>query len=185
MAKKEKEPQITLTREYIVPLRREWMKVAYYKRAARAIKALKKFIAKHMKVEERDLRKVKLDKWLNNEIWYRGIRKPLHKVKVKAEKYNNGIVKVSLAEIPEILKFKIDREKKLKEAGEKIKAEKKEEKKEEIKEKTEEEKKEIEEKEKSGVEAGLKEAETQATQVKHETKMKRQPKHQFRQALRK
>ncbi len=185
--KKEAEPKIALEREYIVPLRRSWLKVPKIRRVPRAVKALKQFIAKHMKVEDREIKKVKLDKWLNNELWFRGIKKPVHKIKVKVSKLDNGIVNVSLAEIPKILRFKIDKEKKMKEAAEKVKAEKKVEevKKPEEEVKTEEEKKEEVEKEKAVVEAGLKQADKAAKQVKHETKMKHEPKHQFRQALKK
>ena len=46
-------------REYIIPLRREWQKVANYRRTGRAVKEIKKFIAKHMKVPDRDFSKVK------------------------------------------------------------------------------------------------------------------------------
>ena len=66
-----------LEREYIIPLRSEWRKVANYRRTGRAVKAIKKFIAKHMKVPDRDLDKVKLDMYLNNELWFRGRKKPL------------------------------------------------------------------------------------------------------------
>ena len=58
---KKSEAKLVLEREYIVPLRREWLKVAKFKRANRAVKALKKFLARHMKVYDRDLRKIKLD----------------------------------------------------------------------------------------------------------------------------
>jgi hypothetical protein len=34
----------TTQREYVIPLRRECLKVPYYERTARAIKAIKKFI---------------------------------------------------------------------------------------------------------------------------------------------
>ncbi|MEK6835469.1 MAG: hypothetical protein AABX55_00395, partial [Nanoarchaeota archaeon] len=44
---------------------------------------LKEFIARHMKVENRDLNKVKIDKDLNQFMWARGIRKHPHKIKVK------------------------------------------------------------------------------------------------------
>ena len=169
MAKKEAEPKIVLEREYIVPLRKEWLKVAEYKRVARAVKALKQFIAKHMKVEERELKKVKIDKWLNHEMWFRGIKKPVAKIKVTAIKFDSGIVKVSLVDIPKILQFKIDKEKKSKQEAEKVKAEKVEEKKEEkAEERTEEEKKEEVEKEKSVVEADLMRQEKQAKQMKHQ-----------------
>src|SRR3989338_11580624 len=98
MAKADKKDEkIMLEREYIIPLRREWLKVPRYKRASKAIKAIKQFLARHMKVEDRDVRKVKLDKFLNEEIWFRGIKKPPAKIKVKVRKYSDR-VEVELAE---------------------------------------------------------------------------------------
>lgn len=112
MAKKTAEPKIMLEREYIVPLRRKWLKVAKYKRANKAVKALKEFIARHMKIYDRDLRKVKIDVVLNNELRFRGSRKPPAKIKIKAIKFDNEIVRVEPVEIPEHIKFLRLREKK-------------------------------------------------------------------------
>jgi large subunit ribosomal protein L31e len=168
MAKKEKEPQVVLEREYIVPLRKEWLKVPEYKRANKAVKAIKQFMIRHMKIYDRDLNKVKIDKILNNEIRFRGMRKPPTKIKVKARKYDDGIVRVELSEIPQIIQYQLKRERKEAEESKKIKEKKKAEKKEEKKE--EEKPEEIEEKEEkkeSTVEAGLKKAKQQATQMKH------------------
>jgi len=111
MAKpKTKEPQPTLEREYIVPLRKGWLKVPKYKRANKAIKTLKEFLAKHMKIYDRDLRKIKIDINLNNEIRFRGMEKPPTKIKVKAIKYDDGIVRVELSKLPKILQYKKARE---------------------------------------------------------------------------
>ena len=178
-----------MEREYVVPLRMKFLRTPKYRRVPKAIKALKEFIARHMKVEERDLRKVKIDKYLNEELWFRGIRKPAGKIKVKVKKYDSGIVKVELAEIPEKVKWKIEREKREKEkvkkkVEEKKAEEKAEEKKESIEEKVEE-KKEEKEKEKSVIETGLKEADEKAKEVKHEIKLSKKPKHPVRMALKK
>ena len=131
-----KEVKPELVREYVVPLRKSFTRVPEYKKAKKAVKYLKQFLAKHMKVEDRDLNKVKIDKYLNNEIWHRGIRKPLPRVKVIAEK-KEGIVYVRLAEVPEIVKFKMARdEKKIKKVDKKAieKVKKNEDKEKEIKE---------------------------------------------------
>ncbi len=176
MAEKQKEPKIILEREYIVPLRRQWLKVAEFKRANRAVKELKRFLAKHMKVYDRDLRKIKIDNDLNNEMRFRGIRKPPAKIRVKAKKFDNGIVRASLVEIPEHIKYARIREAKLKKEIEK-KVEKIEEKKEETKEtkdtevkEDKEKKEETKEKEEASKEAGLKISEEQAKQQKHVSK---------------
>ena len=52
MAKKEAEPKVTLERTYIIPLRREWLKVPEYKRTNKAVKAIRQFIVRHMKIYE-------------------------------------------------------------------------------------------------------------------------------------
>lgn len=203
MAEKEK-----LEREYVIPLRNKWKRVPRYKRANKAVKAIKEFLVKHMKIRDRDLNKVKIDMYLNEEIWFRGIKKPPSRIKVKAVK-ENDIVKAELYELPEKLKFKKAREdkrdtkalegiksKEVPPAPEKPEAEKsaesKEEgakkedsKKEETKEKTEE-KKDTEAKEKKSavVEAGQKMEKESARKAKHDVGGKtKQPKRQQRKAL--
>ena len=94
MAEKKQEAKVVLEREYIIPLRKEWLKVPKYKRASKAVKALKQFLARHMKNYDRDLRNIKIDQDLNNEIRFRGIKKPPAKIRVKAKKFDNVIVKV-------------------------------------------------------------------------------------------
>lgn len=172
MAKdKKSEPKIILEREYIVPLRKEWLKVPKYKRANKAVKALKQFMVKHMKIYDRDLRKIKVDIVLNNEIRFRGMKKPPAKIQVKAKKYDNDTVRVELVNIPKHIKFARLREERIKskvekkvEKKEEVKAES-EEKKEEAK--TEEKKKEAVEKGEASKEEGLKLAKEQAKQQKH------------------
>jgi large subunit ribosomal protein L31e len=144
-----------LEREYTVPLRSGFLKVPRYKRAKKAIKTLKEFLAKHMRVANRDLRKVKLDMYLNNEIWFRGIKKPLHKIKVKAVKHN-GIVTATLVDVPEVVSFAIARETKRKVLMERAKTKKPEKIKEEPKEAVEVEK---EDKNKDGVKDSVEEKE--------------------------
>jgi ribosomal protein L31E len=111
------ENKVLFEREYVVPLRREWLRVPSYMRATRAVKALKKFIAKHMKVYDRDLRKIKVDIYLNNEIRFRGMKHPPAKIKVKASKTADGVVRVYLANVPKVVEYKIAREARLKSEG--------------------------------------------------------------------
>ena len=91
-------------REYIIPLRRAVMKAARYDRSRIALRTIKRFIARHMRVAERDFSKIKLDVNLNNEIWYRGRKSPPAKIKVKAVK-ENDIVKVGFVEEPSRVLF--------------------------------------------------------------------------------
>lgn len=138
MAKKEIMETIVLEREYVVPLRKGFLKVPEYKRAAKAVKTLKEFIARHMKIYDRDLRRVKIDVLLNNEIRFRGMKKPPAKIRVKAQKFDVGIVKVFLVDIPSHIKFERLREEKKKEkVKKKVKEKEKSKKVEEKKEETE------------------------------------------------
>ena len=179
------EKKIELEREYIVPLRRKWRPTAFYKRVPKAIKALKIFIAKNMKVEERDVSSVKIDTLLNEEMWFRGIRNPPAKIKVKAKKYSDGSVTVELAEVPQVLKFKAEKEKRRAEKKPEVKPEAKPETKAEG-EKKETEKKEEKEKTESGAAQEQKAANQEAKQLKHEVAEKHQIKQPSRRmALRK
>ncbi len=177
----------TLEREYVIPLRREWLNVPQYERSGKAIKTIKKFIAKHMKIPDRDVEKVKLDVYFNNEIWFKGRANPPSKVKVKAMK-ENDIVKVSFSEIPDYVKFlKARHEKMLKKAEEKVIEKPAEEVKpeeiREVKEKTDQEVQEEKEKGMSVEELNIKQAEAEQKTQKHITKIK-EPKIQ-RMALKK
>ena len=100
MAKKQ-ETKIVLERTYNIPLRKEWLKVARYKRAKKAVKAVKEFLMKHMKSEN-----VKVGKHLNLKLWEHGIKNPPYYIKVNAVKYEDGLVKA------ELFGFEIDEEKK-------------------------------------------------------------------------
>ena len=95
----EKEKTKTLEREYIIPLRAKFRSVPRYKKSNKAVKAVKEFLARHMKVENRNLNNVKLDTFVNEAIWARGIKNPIHKIKVKAVK-EGDIVRVTLVDVP-------------------------------------------------------------------------------------
>ena len=97
MAKKE-ETKIVLERTHNIPLRREWLKVAKYRRAKKAVSAVKKFLKRHMKAE--DEKNVKLGKYLNLKIWERGIKSPPHHIKVNVTKDDKGIVRAELVGAP-------------------------------------------------------------------------------------
>ncbi len=170
MAKTKKpEAKIILERKYIVPLRSGWLKVPKYKRANKAIKTLKEFMVQHMKVYDRDLRNIKIDNHLNNEIRYRGMKKPPAKIEVHAKKYDNGIVVVELVNVPNHVKFAKLREAKIKDNVKKKVDDKK---KPEIEEKKEETL-DVKEKEESAMEETMKIAKEQAKTQKHTVKDKK------------
>jgi len=68
---------------YNVPLRKAKM-VPRTRRANYAIKLLKIYISRHMKVP---IENVWIDNRVNEEIWKRGIQKPPSKITVKAIKF--------------------------------------------------------------------------------------------------
>lgn len=84
-----------IEREYIIPLREKCRSVPRYKKANKAVKSIKEFLVRHMKIRDRDLKKVRLDMTVNETVWARGIRSPPHKIAIKAVK-ENGIVVVSI-----------------------------------------------------------------------------------------
>jgi len=170
-----------LEREYIIPLRRAWLNVPSYERTGKAIKAIKKFIAK----ADRDIRNVKLDVYFNNELWFKGRANPPAKVKVKAVK-EGDIVKVDMVDVPEHVKFLKARHEKIKKLSESGKEESKT-KKPEIKpeEKTEEQKKDEKEKAQATAIQNEKQAEQQSKAQKHIGKLDKKKTQPQRMALQK
>ncbi len=157
----EKEKNNRIEREYIIPLRKSTNKVPSYKKANKAVKTIKEFLARHMKVEDRDLDNVRIDKYLNEMIWHRGIKHPPSKIKVKAIK-EDGIVRVEAVEYPTNLKFK------------KLRAEKVESKSKEIASKKKAEKTEVEkDKDNDGVEDKKEEKEDKASTIEGEEKIEK------------
>lgn len=84
-----------LERVYTIPLRTAYLAAPRPKRANRAIKEIKIFLARHMKSEED---KVWIDNPVNEAIWSRGIQKPPRRIRVKAIRFDDGVVEVSLPE---------------------------------------------------------------------------------------
>ncbi len=68
-------------RVYNVPLRRKFLNTPKYRRAKKAVNALREFISRHLKVEQ-----VKIDNTVNQQIWKNGIKNPPHHIKVIAKK---------------------------------------------------------------------------------------------------
>ncbi len=98
-----------LERIYIIPLR----KLGYTssKAAPTAIKRVKHFLTKHMKVEKE---KIWIDDSLNKAIWSHGKYKMPSKIRVKAVKFEDGVVEAYLPE----LEFKKSRRELLREERE-------------------------------------------------------------------
>ncbi|MFW6083208.1 MAG: 50S ribosomal protein L31e [Thermoplasmatota archaeon] len=75
-----------------IPLRKV-KKSPSSKRASIAMKQVREFVSNNMNVPQED---VWIDSTTNEEIWKRGIKKPPSKIKVKAIKFEDGIVEVSI-----------------------------------------------------------------------------------------
>ncbi len=93
-----------LERVYTIPLT-VTRRVPKTKRAPRAIKEIKEFVRRHMLEESPDEeeetekpRDVWVDYKLNELIWTRGIENPPSKVRVKAIRFEDGLIEVSLPE---------------------------------------------------------------------------------------
>lgn len=92
--------KIVEERFYTIPLGRVWISPRK-KRAPKAMRQIKRFIKKHMKIrdEEADTEAEKLviSNEVNEKIWSRGIEKPPRKIMVRAVKDEEGVVTLYLA----------------------------------------------------------------------------------------
>ncbi len=64
-------------------------------RASKAINKAKKELSKHFNASEEE---IFLDKSINEKIWERGIEKPPNKIRVRARKFQDGVVEAEIAE---------------------------------------------------------------------------------------
>jgi len=93
----EKDSGKELERIYIIPLRRA--KIGPSSRAApRAVDDIRHFLMKHMKVEQKN---VWIDDYLNKEIWAHGKFWIPSKIRVRAVKFEDGVVEATLPELGE------------------------------------------------------------------------------------
>jgi len=72
---------------YTIPLR-DVKEYPMWKRSNKAIKVIREYLSKHMKVDED---KIKISAGLNENIWAHGIQKPPSKVRVKATRSDEGV----------------------------------------------------------------------------------------------
>ena len=104
--KVEVEEEIVEERFYTIPLGRAWL-VPPNKRAPKAIRIIRDFIKRHMKLEARkegeeeeeaEPKRLIISNEVNERVWSRGIEKPPRKIRVRAAKDKDGNVTVYLAE---------------------------------------------------------------------------------------
>jgi len=102
--KKPEEEEIVEERIYTIPLRRAWISPRK-KRVPRAVRMIRSFIQRHMKVEigtksgeEEEEGRLVISNELNEKLWTRGIEKPPRNIRVRAVKDKEGTVTLYLAE---------------------------------------------------------------------------------------
>jgi len=87
------EEEIIDERIYTVPLRKAYWTGSRLRRANRSVRILQKFVERHMKPEE-----LLIQPEVNEYIWSRGIQKPPRRVRIRATKNDENLVRVYLAE---------------------------------------------------------------------------------------
>ena len=87
------EEEIIDERIYTVPLRRAYWTGSRLRRSNRAVRILRKFVERHMKPEE-----IVILAEVNEKIWSRGIQKPPRRIRIRATKNSDNLVRVYLAE---------------------------------------------------------------------------------------
>lgn len=99
-----KEEEIVEERIYTIPLRRAWISPRK-KRTPRAVRLVKSFIQRHMKIqtgaktgEEEEEERLVISNEVNERLWNRGIEKPPRNIRVRAVKDKEGTVTLYLAE---------------------------------------------------------------------------------------
>ena len=100
--KKELEEEIVEERFYTIPLRKAWISQRK-KRAPRAMRIIRSFVEKHMKIRseavgEEEAEFLVVSNAVNERVWSRGIEKPPRKIRVRAVKDKEGVITVHLAE---------------------------------------------------------------------------------------
>ncbi len=101
--KEKEEEEIVEERVYTIPLRRAWI-APRKKRAPRAMRIVRSYIQRHMKVEpevkgeEEEEGRLVVSNEVNERLWSRGIEKPPRNIRVRAVKDKEGVVTLYLAE---------------------------------------------------------------------------------------
>jgi large subunit ribosomal protein L31e len=83
----EEEIEVVEEKVYTIPLRHVWVVTPRGRRAPRAVRDVRNYVARHMKADE-----VAVSNEINSEIWSRSINKPPRKIMVRAVKDKEGKV---------------------------------------------------------------------------------------------
>jgi len=83
----------TIERTYTVPLRAGYRNAPAYYRTNKAVSTLRKFIMRHMKAKDEN---IKMGQQLNELLWKHGIKNPPARVTITVKKTDDGIVTAEL-----------------------------------------------------------------------------------------
>ncbi|MBU2617428.1 MAG: 50S ribosomal protein L31e [Euryarchaeota archaeon] len=78
---------------YTIPLK-STRRVPRWQRSNRAIKEIREYLAKHMKADQE---KIHLDASINEKIWELGSKKAPSKIRIKAMRFEDGVVEAEVA----------------------------------------------------------------------------------------
>ena len=98
--KEEVEEEIVEERIYTIPLSRAWISPPK-KRAPRAIRIIKGFITRHMKIKTEpteEAERLVISNEVNERIWSSGIKNPPRNIRIRAVKDKEGTITLHLAE---------------------------------------------------------------------------------------
>ncbi len=84
-----------LEREFVIPLRASQHQPSRRRRAGHVLLTVRRYIVRHMKGKPED---VWIDPRLNEHVWERGIQHIPSAVRVKAIRFEDGLIEVDLLE---------------------------------------------------------------------------------------
>jgi large subunit ribosomal protein L31e len=84
-----------LEREFVIPLRASQHQPSRRRRAGHVLLTVRRYVVRHMKGKPED---VWIDPRLNEHVWERGIQHIPSQVRVKAIRFEDGLIEVDLLE---------------------------------------------------------------------------------------
>ncbi len=86
--------KIVVERVYSIRLKHKMKRYPRWLRAKKAMRFIRNYLSRHMKVEPD---KIRIDPSINEKVWERGAQKPPAKIRIRAVKFEDGVVEAELA----------------------------------------------------------------------------------------
>jgi len=86
--------KIEVERVYTIRLKHKMKRYPRWLRAKKAMRFIRSFLSRHMKVEPD---KIRIDPSINEKVWERGAQKPPARIRIRAVKFEDGVVEAELA----------------------------------------------------------------------------------------